>query len=460
VNNDTGRGHRRAGASAGLDLVLAAGDPAPGQPVTGRPGPRLRGLGHLRRLASRPRVALPAAVIVLAAGSFGAWAATRSTGQAGPTYRLVPAVTTTLRQALSVTGTIEPAATATLSFSAAGQVTEVDAQAGQRVTKGQALATMYSASLKAQVAQAEAGLAAAKSQLSQDQAATSSSAQLAADQASVNDAQSQVNGADAALGGTTLTAPASGIVVSVGLTVGQQVSGGGAGGAGGLGAGGSGGGGSGGGGLGAGGSGGGGGSGGANQGGSTESITVVSAGDVINTNVNATVVGQIKTGDQAVITTGGAAGPVSGTVSSIGLIADTSSGVATFPVVLSVTGTPPGLYAGAAATASIIYRQLTNVLAVPAAAVSVSGGQTVVYTMRNGHQVARDVTTGLTAGGLIQITRGLTAGEQVVVNFTHTASSSVVVGGGGGGQGGFFGPAGQLPGGQRLPYGPVVGPGG
>jgi multidrug efflux pump subunit AcrA (membrane-fusion protein) len=366
---------------------------------------------------------------------------------------------TTMRQTLSSSGTLEPAATATLSFSAPGQVTAVDAQVGQHVTAGQTLAVMDSPTLKAQAAQAEASLAGAQSQLSQDQAGRASSAQLASDQASVNAAQSQVDSANAALSGATLTSPIDGIVVTAGLTAGQQMSGGG--GSSGTG---SSGGGSSGGGSAAGDSGGGSsgtGSGGSSgSGSSTSSISVISANDVINGNVDATEVGQIKTGDQVVITTEGAAGPVSGTVASIGLIASTSSGVATFPLVIDVTGTPSGLYQGASATVSIIYHQVTNVLAVPAAAVLESGGKTVVDTMVKGRRVAKDVTTGLTTGGLTQITSGLTTGEQVVVTIPRLVSGgSGTSGNSGGGNGIFLGPGG----GQvvvRVPAGGGFGPGG
>jgi hypothetical protein len=170
---------------------------------------------------------------------------------------------------------------------------------------------------------------------------------------------------------------------------------------------------------------------------------VISANDIINANVDATVVGRIKTGDQAVITTQNAAGPVLGTVASIGLIASTSSGVATFPVVINVTGTPSGLYQGASATISIIYNQVSNVLAVPTAAVVFSGGKIVVYTMVHGHRVAKDVTTGLTSEGLTQITSGLTAGEQVVVPIPRAVSGS---GGAGNSQNGsvIIGPRGRV----------------
>ncbi len=184
----------------------------------------------MRSLDPRPRTALTAGVvIVVAAASFGAWAVTRPTAPGAPSYLLVPAARTTLRQALSSTGTIEPATTATLSFGAPGEVTAVRAKVGQHVTQGQTLATMDSATLKAQAAQANASLAGAQSQLAQDEASSASSAQLAADQASVNAAQSQVDSANAALSGTVLTAPIDGIVTTVGLTVGPTAGGGGGG---------------------------------------------------------------------------------------------------------------------------------------------------------------------------------------------------------------------------------------
>jgi membrane fusion protein, macrolide-specific efflux system len=368
-----------------------------------------------RSLVSWPGVTLPLAVLV-AGGLVGAWLATRSPASASPPYIYAPAITTTMRQALSSSGTISPATTSTLSFGAAGQVTAVDATLGEKVTLGQTLATMYSATLKAQVAQAEATLAGDQARLSQDEASGASSAQIAADQATVNVDQSQLDTANAALSGATLTSPINGIVTTVGYTAGEQVSGGGNDtGTGNNGTGNNGTGNNGTGNNGTGNNGTGNNGTGNGSSGSSSSITVVSANDVIDASVAASVVDKIKTGDQVVISSEGAT--ATGTVASIGLIADTSSGVATFPVVIDVTGTPSGLYSGASATVSIIYHQLTDVLAVPAAAIQISpSGKSVVYVVVNGRQVARDVTTGLTNGGLTQITGGLTAGERVVVD--------------------------------------------
>ena len=119
----------------------------------------------------------------------------------------------------------------------------------------------------------------------------------------------------------------------------------------------------------------------------------------------------------------------------------TTSGVATFPVTINVTGSTSGLYAGASATVSIIYNQLKDVLAVPAAAVGPGpDGKSVVTVMVHGRQVQKDVTTGLTTGGLTQITGGLTAGEPVVVNIVRIKGVPGQFGGPVGPGGFFVGP--------------------
>lgn len=410
--------------------------------------PRWR-LARPRALTSRQRLALIAGVVVVVAGAAsGAWALTRPAAAAA--YHLFPAVRTTLTQSLSAAGTIEPATASSLSFSADGQVTAVNAIVGEHVTQGQALAVMDSPALHAQVAQAQAGLAQDESQLSGDTGPGVSSAQLAADQAAVSADQSQVRTADQALAGATLTSPIDGIVVSVGYTAGEQT-GAAAGGGGGSQAS-------------TGGSDGGldGGSDGGSDGGTgSAGITVVSTGDVINANVDASVVSRIKAGDQVLISTSGAAG-VTGTVGSIGLVASASSGVATFPVVIKVTGTPSGLYAGASANVSIIYTRVPAALAVPATAVHDSDGHSVVTVRARGRSVTRRVATGLVSGGLVQVTSGLRSGDLVEVPVRK------LTGGSGSGPGSpgkfFFGPGGGVinvrPGRFPGPGVHVIGPGG
>ncbi|MTD56327.1 efflux RND transporter periplasmic adaptor subunit [Amycolatopsis sp. RM579] len=325
---------------------------------------------------------------------------------AAPSYRLVAANTTTLRQTVSSTGTIEPAQRSDLNFGVAGQVTAVDVTVGQQVTAGQPLATLQSASLAASVAQAKASVASGQAKLSADQSNSASSAQISADQASITAAQNQLDNAQSALSAATMTSPIAGTVAAVNLSTGQQVSAGGT--------------------------------------GSTAQIVVMSTGSyVVNASVDDTQIGQIKTGEQAVITPDGSANPIYGTVTSVAVMPAGSSSVPSYPVTIGVTGSPPGLFAGASASVAIVVKQLTDVLAVPAAAVHYGGGQATVDELVAGKQTSKQVQLGQTANGMVQVLSGLSEGDQVMVTVpAGTTGGTGGTGGAGGRNGGFGGPGG------------------
>jgi membrane fusion protein, macrolide-specific efflux system len=423
-------------------------------------------LRHRRRPRVRRRWVILASgvIIVLGAGGGGYWA-TKGSATPAPTYQLVAAASSTLRQTVSSTGTIQPANQANLNFAASGEVTSVSVKVGQKVAAGQVLATVNSASLSATVAQAKATQASDNAKVASDEASGSgvTSEQLAADQAAVTAAQNQVSDAEGALGQAKLTSPIDGVVASVDLTVGQQVSGSGSSGSGSSGSGSSGGGS--GGGSGAGGAGGSGtGSNGASSGSSSGSgssgsssaqVVVISTDSyVVDATVDDTQVGLVQKGDQAVIVPDGASTPVYGTVSSVGLVASTTSGVASYPVTIAVTGNPGGLHAGASATVTLIVKQLNNVTTVPTTAIHYTSSGAVVYEIENGRQVAHAVTVGMTSGGQSQITSGVSVGTQVVVPAARTGgttggtSRGTGTGGGfGGGLGGGGGFGGGLGGG-------------
>jgi multidrug efflux pump subunit AcrA (membrane-fusion protein) len=390
------------------------------------------------RLTKRWVIVTAAVVVVVAGGGVAAWVATRP-ANAATTTGFATATLTTLRQTLSSSGTIEPAQQSDLNFAVSGQVTAVNVVQGQHVTKGQALATVNSASLAANVAQAQATLSSDQSRLSSDQDSGASSTQVNADQAAVNADRNQLDEARTALSEATLTSPIDGTVASVDLTVGQQVSAGGSGSAGGNG----------------GGSGTGNGGGSASDSSSSSSssgnqIVVISDGTyVVNGTVDDTEVGQVKVGDQAVITPDGSTTSVFGTVTSVAMLASSSSSVPSYPVTIGVTGTPPGLHPGASATVQIIVKQLTNVLAVPTVALHFQNGRTVVDREVGGRQVATTVTTGMTSNGQTQILSGLSNGDQVVVPTIQRSGATTTGGRGGfgGGRGGFGGGFGGFGGG-------------
>ena len=160
---------------------------------------------------------------------------------------------------------------------------------------------------------------------------------------------------------------------------------------------------------------------------------------LVNASANSAQVGQLKVGDQATITVSGSTATVYGTVGSIGLLASTSSGVSSFPVVINVTGSPAGLYGGSSATVSIITEELQDVIVVPTTAIHYSGSAITVTLDNGGTKVTQPVTIGAASGGNTQITSGLKAGQKVYVTEVSfhgglgTRGGSGLFGGGGAG---------------------------
>jgi macrolide-specific efflux system membrane fusion protein len=466
-------------------------------------------IARLRRVLLRPVVVIPLVLAIGAAVWFSTRSTSSPTAAA--VSQTVAVTSGTMRQSVSAAGTLEPANSQNLSFSTSGKVTAVNVKAGQQVATGAVLATLDSAALQSQVSQAQSTVDAAAARLSSDQSSAASAAQLASDQASVNAANAQLASAQTSLAGATLTSPMDGTVAVVNLTVGQQLSGTGTSGTsitgtgtgsgrstassgstssgsnssaqGGSGN---------------------GSTSSSSSSSSTAQIQVISTGSyVVNLNVDDTQIGRIAAGQQATITPsssptgtgagrrlGGAGGgggqgatgqggqagqganngqgtngqgtnaqaaaggfgqpaaaTATGTVTSVGAIASSSSGVASFPVVVTVTGTPSGFFAGSTVQVAITYNELPNVLEVPTLAVTRSNGQDYVTVSQNGKHSQRAVTTGLVSGGQTQITSGLSRGDLVVVTIPTVSGNGATPnnattgnrGGGFGGGGGFVG---------------------
>lgn len=387
---------------------------------------------------------LTAAVLVVVAGAgtgIGLWAASSSDPAAAATsYRLVAASVGNVRETVTTTGTVEPADQDSVDFSAAGRVTSVRVAQGDTVTKGQVLGTIDSASLSASLAQAQATLAADQAKVSDDGSNAITGTQLSADQSAVSAAQGQVDSAQSALDGATLRSPIDGLVAQVNVAVGDQVTGSS--------------------GSGANSNSGNSASNGSNASTSADFLVIGTTSWIVDASVDDTQVGSLKSGQQAQFTTDGGT-TIYGTISSVGLISTSTSGTASYPVEVKVTGSPAGLHAGATGSLQLIYHQLTNVLTVPTLAVHTTGGSSVVYEMSGSKQVAHTVQTGLSSGGQTQIVSGLSEGDQVVVSIPARTGSTTgnTTNRTRGGNGTFF-PGGGLGGGGFVPGGGVFVPGG
>ena len=186
---------------------------------------------------------------------------------------------------------------------------------------------------------------------------------------------------------------------------------------------------------------------------SSSAVTVTSTNKyVVDATVSADEATQVKKGMQAQVTATGSTATIYGTVASVGLVAQTSSsGAAVFPVTIAVTGAQKGLYAGTSATASIIVKQVENVLTVSSRAIQSSGGSTYVLKVVNGKAVKTPVKIGTVYGASTQILSGLSSGDTVQIpgitlpSGASTGNRTTTRNGSGSGFGSFGGGSGSFP---------------
>jgi macrolide-specific efflux system membrane fusion protein len=382
-----------------------------------------------------------------------------------------------MNETVSADGTVAAASTEDLSFSASGTVTAVNVKAGDHVTTGQVLATVEAPELWSAVAAAESSVAEAEAALDDARSSGASDAQLAADEASLTVARDGLTNAKENLAGVALVAGFDGTVTSVNVAVGERLASGGVGGTQSTGSQ-SGSGQSAGGGDSSGTLPGGGGATGSQDTStsSTSHIQVVSTNrysvelDVDSTSVDAIEAGQEVT---LTVTTGSSSGgfpnfpgggggftfpgggggglpdlgggnggnggggadgggqdtttPGAGTtaatatgkVAEVGAVANADSGVARYPVSVTFTAGSDEFVVGATVSADIVTTARDDVLQIPVRAVTTEDGVSKVTVAvdgtADGATESRTVETGLTASGMVEITKGLKAGEQVIV---------------------------------------------
>ena len=370
---------------------------------------------------------MSAVALVVVIGAAGYWFLGRAdSAEAQPTVSTV--ASGTFQQTVSGSGTLEPAQQADLDFAVSGRVTSVRVEAGDTVTKGDVLAKLDTVSLDAALASAKAQQEAAETTAADDGSETST--QRASNDAALASAEADVAQAEDDLDAATLTATFSGTVAAVTVAVGDEAgsssSSSGA---------------------------------GAAQGGtdtaaatttSTAAITLVKPSTfVVDVDVAAADITSVKEGLQVEVTPADATEAIFGTVQDVGRVAETgTSGAATFPVTVAVTGEQTGLYAGTTADVSIIVKQVEDVLTVPSQALTTTDGKTYVTKVDGSSTRKTEVTVGETYGMSTEITKGLAEGDEVQIAATgRVRTGGGTTGGEGGQQQGGFPGGGTPPGG-------------
>lgn len=331
------------------------------------------------KLSVTRRWVVPAIVAVVVVGGGGAaWAMTRPSGSGSADSQIVAAKIATINETVSTSGTIAPAHEADLNFASSGRVSRVRVAVGDKVMKGETLATIGTATLRASYDSARANYTAAVESVAE--ASGGSSTALTAAHSSLVAAKSQLATARKALHNAHLRATIAGTITSLNLTKGEAVSP-------------------------------------TSSAGTSDAQVVIQSTStfVVNVTVDDTQVKTVKKGQPVEVTPEGATSAVRGVVKTVNALPDTTSSVVSFPVVIAVSGHPAGVYAGATATASITTKHVANVLEIPTFAITYNGSTASVQVKTGGSTSTRTVTVGTSYGLETQVLSGLKAGEDVVV---------------------------------------------
>jgi RND family efflux transporter MFP subunit len=336
----------------------------------------------------RSRILLAGALVALVGvASTGAWLLVRDSSQAAASSTATVS-TQTVRETVTADGTVAARTTSDESFVVAGTVTRVAVDEGDRVRKGDVLAVVDAEGLVAQRTAAKSSLDAAESQLDEDQDNGASDVQVAADEAAVVSAQASYEDAQQAVEDATLRASIGGTVTSVGIAKGDSV-----------------------------GSSASPGATGEDSTDTTATISIVATGRYdVDATVAASDVDRLKKGLQVEVAVTGVTDTVYGTVSEVGMVAQTNDGgAAVFPVTVEVTGRRDDLYAGVSATATIVVKQREGVLTVPSRALSTEDGATYATVVDGDDETKVEVEVGEAYGMDTEVLSGLEDGDTVLL---------------------------------------------
>jgi macrolide-specific efflux system membrane fusion protein len=376
----------------------------------------------VKALLRRRRLLINGALALLLVAGIGvAYLSLHDDAGASSPGRIVRVSRGTVVSSVSASGSVASANSRDLGFGASGTVDTIKVQVGDKVKKGQLLATLDDASAQDALQSAQAALSAAEAGDTSTPSGYSSYVQ----------AKAARDSAQRSLDGTELKAPFSGTIVAVNGSVGGSSSGSSgsstsSGSTGSTGA-----------------AGGGGGSSSAASSSASSSSTgsgFITIADTtklaIKGEFTESDIAKVKKGQQASVTFDAMQGTrASGKVTAIDQTSTTTNNVVQYGVTVTLTDPPKGLRIGATATVQVTTASAENVLYVPTAAVRTAGGQSAVTVLSGGKQVTKIVQAGVQGTQGTEIKSGLNEGDQVVI-----ANAS-------GGAGGTGFPTGRFPGG-------------
>jgi len=207
-------------------------------------------------------------------------------------------------------------------------------------------------------------------------AAVPTAADIASDQAAVDSVQQAVTVAQQAIEQSTISSPIDGTVVQVTIVAGQSVTAA-----------------------------------------STTATIVIAATGGFESSLTLSVdqIPKVRVGQPATVLPDGFDRVLRGEVAQISIQPTSTSGTATYRVIIALSDQPTELRNGSIGTASIITATAKNALAVPTSAVHVDGATRTVNVLNGSTVTPTEVQVGIVGNDLTEITSGLESGLKVVL---------------------------------------------
>jgi multidrug efflux pump subunit AcrA (membrane-fusion protein) len=225
---------------------------------------------------------------------------------------------------------------------------------------------------------------------------------IATDKATVASATTSVNEAKDTLDRSTLVSPVDGVVTAVGIVTGATAPG-------------------------------------------SADLTVASLQMEVSATVTETDYPSLKVGQAVTVSITALAKTATGTVKEIDPTGTSSGtgGVVDYPVIVSIDPVPDGTASGMSADIEVVTEEASDVLSVPATALTGSDGNYAVRVLgADGVPTPTAVEVGLVTSSQAEIKSGLTEGQTVVTGTSTARTGAAATGGGGLGGGGLGFPTG------------------
>lgn len=382
-------------------------------------------------------------VVAVVAGLLAVSEVGTPTSSARTETEVVSAADGVVQTSVSGTGNVAAGTDDDVNFATSGTLEHVYVLEGERVRKGQVLASLDPTSAQLTLDEAKETLTAAQDTLSdaEDTSSSSTTTTVDEDELAVEEDEQTVKSDEVALSDTTLRAPATGTIASLeDLSPGESVQGGSS-------------------------------SspsssssdsstGSSSSGSSTTSSASTTSSsssfaEIVNTNtltmtvaIGEADIGQIKVGQSAAVTMDALSGvELAAHVAAISSTATDSDDVVSYDVTLDLDQTDSQVLSGMSASAVVVVDQASGVT-VPNDAISGSGSEGTVTLDQDGKPVERQVVVGRRGTSRSVIVSGLSAGEELLVNQTlpslGSSTTSTTTTGTSGTLGGSSGLAGAL----------------